>query len=147
MTGWGTPLSKTGWCTPCSGLDGVPPPRQQSEHLLRGGRCASCVHAGGLSCSSRLHTWTTDWEPTQAVHEARFAVRYLTKKKPLWICRGQPGSATHSNSFSAGSLLQNLTSQNACKFMFVTMKTLYLWHYNAGLTYMCRFYLGHHNNS
>ena len=33
--------SKTGWGTP---------PHQQSEHLLRGGRCASCVHAGGLSC-------------------------------------------------------------------------------------------------
>ena len=32
----------------------VPPPNQetdqQSKHLLRGGRCASCVHAGGLSC-------------------------------------------------------------------------------------------------
>ena len=30
-----------------------PPPHcteQHSEHLLRGGRCASCVHAGGLSC-------------------------------------------------------------------------------------------------
>ena len=23
---------------------------QHSEHLLRGGWCASCVHAGGLSC-------------------------------------------------------------------------------------------------
>ena len=34
---------------------GVPPPpnqetEQQSEHLLRGGRYASCVHAGELSC-------------------------------------------------------------------------------------------------
>ena len=58
---------------PHPGLDGVPPPNprldgvplpppfqdwmgyppspsQQSEHLLRGGRRASCVHAGGLSC-------------------------------------------------------------------------------------------------
>ena len=33
MTGWGTP-----------------PPNQQNEHLLRRGQCASCVHAGGLSC-------------------------------------------------------------------------------------------------
>ena len=55
-TGWGrdTPLSRTGW-----GMDGpqpsAPPPLvrrtdQQSEHLQRGGQCAFCVHAGGLSC-------------------------------------------------------------------------------------------------
>ena len=66
------PLSKTGWGTtplqnwmgypPCPGLDGVPPflprldgvalppPNQQSEHLLYGGQCAFCIHAGGLSC-------------------------------------------------------------------------------------------------
>ena len=47
-TGWGYPPtpSKSGW--------GTPPPRQETdqhrEHLLRGGRYASCVHAGGLSC-------------------------------------------------------------------------------------------------
>ena len=30
--------------------DGVlPPPPQHSEHLIRGGRYVSCVHAGGLS--------------------------------------------------------------------------------------------------
>ena len=34
----------------------MPPPspfctEQHSEHLLRGGRCASCVHAGGLPCN------------------------------------------------------------------------------------------------
>ena len=27
-----------------------PPPLHHSEHLIRGGRYASCVHAGGLSC-------------------------------------------------------------------------------------------------
>ena len=43
---------------PCLGLDGVPPPpdhretEQHSEHLLRGGRQVSCVHAGELSCSN-----------------------------------------------------------------------------------------------
>ena len=44
--------SRTGWGTPCPGLDGVLPPSgdQHNEHLLRGGWCASCVHAGGLSC-------------------------------------------------------------------------------------------------
>ena len=43
MTGWGTPPpTMTGWCTP--------PPHQHSEHLLRDGRYASCVHAGRLSC-------------------------------------------------------------------------------------------------
>ena len=52
------PLSKTGWGTPpiqdwmgyLPIQDWMGYPRQQSEHLLRGGRCASCVHAGGLSC-------------------------------------------------------------------------------------------------
>ena len=50
-TGWGYP-------PPPSELDeGIPPPthpcqetEQQSQYLLRGGRYASCVHAGGLSC-------------------------------------------------------------------------------------------------
>ena len=41
--GWGTPLPDLGWGTP-------PWTEQHSEHLLRGGRYASCVHAGGLSC-------------------------------------------------------------------------------------------------
>ena len=47
-------LSRAWWGTPCQGLDGVPPPQQEtdhhSEHLLRGGQYASCVHPGGLSC-------------------------------------------------------------------------------------------------
>ena len=32
---------------------GTSPPNteQHSEHLLRGGQCACCVHTGGLSCS------------------------------------------------------------------------------------------------
>ena len=46
----GYPLSGGGGGTPSL----APPPHcteQHSEHLLCGGRCASCVHAGGLSCS------------------------------------------------------------------------------------------------
>ena len=43
---WGTPLpwldGDLGW--------GTPPPPQHSEHLLRGRRNASCIHAGWLSC-------------------------------------------------------------------------------------------------
>ena len=42
--------SKTGWNTPLPNQE----TDQQSEHLLRGGRCASCVHAGGLSCFKPL---------------------------------------------------------------------------------------------
>ena len=45
MTGWGTPPTITGW--------GTPPHHhhhQHSEHLLRGGRYASCFNAGGLPC-------------------------------------------------------------------------------------------------
>ena len=42
------PMSRTGWGT------ASPAPHQEtdqhSEHLLHGGRCVSCVHAGGLSC-------------------------------------------------------------------------------------------------
>ena len=30
--------------------EGYPLPEQRSVYLLRGGRCASCFHAGGLSC-------------------------------------------------------------------------------------------------
>ena len=38
--------------SPHPGLDRVPPIRRQQhgEHLVRSGRYASCVHAGGLSC-------------------------------------------------------------------------------------------------
>ena len=59
MVGGGTPLTRSGWWGgyPIPGLDGggvpgVPPlshkTEQHSTHLLRGGRCASCVHAGRL---------------------------------------------------------------------------------------------------
>ena len=52
-----------GYPPPPQRLDGVPPPPlpphketdQQSEHLLRGERYASCVHAGGLICFSSFH--------------------------------------------------------------------------------------------
>ena len=49
-SGWGV-----AWDTPpCPELDGVSPPNrkteQHSEHLLRGGRYASCVYSEGLSC-------------------------------------------------------------------------------------------------
>ena len=38
---------------------GYPPQTDQhSEHLLRGGRYASCVHAGGLACSQKCLYWT-----------------------------------------------------------------------------------------
>ena len=53
---WGSPsLSKTGFGTPLQDWMGYPLPHQQSEHLLRGGRCASCVHAGGLSCYFQIN--------------------------------------------------------------------------------------------
>ena len=45
----GYPLARSGWWR---GTQGTPHYTEQySEHLLRGGRHASCVHAGGLSCS------------------------------------------------------------------------------------------------
>ena len=45
--GWGTPLARSVW----GGIGVPPPPRlgQQKEYSVRGGRYASCVHAG-LSC-------------------------------------------------------------------------------------------------
>ena len=48
--GGGTPSSPLVGCPPARGY---PPPRavQQMEYLIRRGRHASCVHAGGLSCS------------------------------------------------------------------------------------------------
>ena len=61
----GFPLSRTGcgyppiqdWMgypRPCP-----PPSEQHSEHLLRGGRYAFCVHAGRLSCFSSF--WYSDY--------------------------------------------------------------------------------------
>ena len=55
---WGDTPSQGGPMSggyPMSGGDPISGPtphctEQHSEHLLRGGRCASCVHAGGLSC-------------------------------------------------------------------------------------------------
>ena len=46
------PLPWVDGVTPPPWVDGVPPfpPPHHSEHWLRGGRYASCVHAGGLSC-------------------------------------------------------------------------------------------------
>ena len=57
--GMGYPLLRPGmgypphleWGTPPDMGQGTPPQTgQHSEHLLRGGRYASCVNAGGLSC-------------------------------------------------------------------------------------------------
>ena len=59
IRGTGVPPCRTRWVTPLPppphpGLDGYPLPcqktEQHSKHLLRSGRYASCVHAGGLSC-------------------------------------------------------------------------------------------------
>ena len=38
-----------------TGIPSSPGTEQQSGHLLRGGRYASCVHAGGLSCFCLSH--------------------------------------------------------------------------------------------
>ena len=44
----GTPLARVG--TPPTARVGTPPLEQHSVCLLRGGRYASCVQAGGLTC-------------------------------------------------------------------------------------------------
>ena len=44
-----TPTSRSG-----PRMGGYPQPEQHSVYLLRGGRYASCVHAGGLSCLTML---------------------------------------------------------------------------------------------
>ena len=60
---WGTPYLR--WGTPPT-WDPLPITEQHSEHLLRGGQCASCVHAGGLSCSTlRLVTKAEQKLPTR----------------------------------------------------------------------------------
>ena len=47
LAGGGVPHPQTwDWVPPLDLGPGTPPP----EHLIRGGRYASCVHAGGLSC-------------------------------------------------------------------------------------------------
>ena len=51
---------------------GYPPPNyteQHSEHLLRGGRCASCVHAGGLSFIKFVIIWTLQTHCDGTIHQ------------------------------------------------------------------------------
>ena len=77
--GWGTPIQTWDGGTPGTpphrrldgvppcpdlGQGGTPPPNQQNEHLLRGRRCASCVHAGGLSCISLLCSLVAQYKCT-----------------------------------------------------------------------------------
>ena len=103
-TGWGTPMGTvrgtptpcwdwmgvppvgTGWATPLLGLDGVPPlphqeTEQQSELLLRGGRYASCVHAGGISC----YTHISILGPNLFAFSMQFTKFYLETKLRLTI--------------------------------------------------------------
>ena len=52
---WGVPHPANGGYPPSRGSprQGYPPPPEQHRvYLLRGGRYASCVHAGGLSCKT-----------------------------------------------------------------------------------------------
>ena len=52
--------------TPIPGQDrGVPQPEQHSVYLLCGGRYASCVHAGGLSCFCAKKDWIFKEEMAQ----------------------------------------------------------------------------------
>ena len=51
------PRPGTGY-PPRHGMGYPPETDQHSEHLLRSGRYASCIHTGGLSCSKK--TWGTD---------------------------------------------------------------------------------------
>ena len=53
--GMGYPLSRTGWSNPASHQE----TEQHSEHLLCGGRYASCIHAGDLSCLRNSNTVPT----------------------------------------------------------------------------------------
>ena len=89
--GLGTPPYRTGWGTHCARLDGVPPHRprlmgyppcqeteQHSEHLLRGGRYASCVHAGGLSCLILFYST----KPKDQID-----LMYLFVDQPFTVCR------------------------------------------------------------
>ena len=59
------------WVNPLPGT-GVPPPppetKQHSEHLLRNGRYASCVHAGGLSCLRSFHVISCFYAIAMFVH-------------------------------------------------------------------------------
>ena len=59
QAGWGCCLPRQGGVLPSwrgggttSRQGGYPLPEQHSVYLLRGGRYASCVYAGGLSCNS-----------------------------------------------------------------------------------------------
>ena len=85
--GWGSPTARSGWGTPWPGQDGVlpwpgqdwgtPPRREQpSEHLLRGGRFASCIYAGGLSCYNYV------WSKIVAISHIRYGCKLWNNTLP-----------------------------------------------------------------
>ena len=70
--GGGTYLGQ--WHLPWSKI-GLPPQEieQHSEYLLRGGRYASCIHAGGLSCLwIFLAVWVKTWKMYVIFSEASY---------------------------------------------------------------------------
>ena len=95
--GWGTPQTwnrapppDMGWGTPPDLRWGTPLPQtdQHSEHLLHGGRYASCVHAGGLSCFQLFlptHPFTTP--PLIPLNSATASSKWWNMKGWLQILR------------------------------------------------------------
>ena len=69
---------------------GTPPPDQHSVYLLRGGRYASCVHAGGLFLFQRKKICLSAWNSCGVeggAPTAKFKRKKLIKEKILNLNR------------------------------------------------------------
>ena len=100
---WGTPqpgqdIGYPRWGTPWQ--DGVPGGGQQMKYLIRRGRYASCVHAGGLSCFNySCHPssqWLIQYFPDENTHPflsesaKGCSVQWRTHYSVYWPWRRSP---------------------------------------------------------
>ena len=123
--GWGTLPARMGLPPP--------PPRlgQQMEYLIRGGRYASCVHAGGLSCSRLIlpvHIWI---ETSKKSVQVRFAC-YVTQILRVWIELSEHPIITSNCPSSSTSAVSKLAIHEGVvwrAYSFVKIKTFY-WSVN-----------------
>ena len=73
---WGTPPMSR-WGASSGWGEGYPQPEQHNMYLLRGGRYASWVHAGGLSCVKEI------WRSEELRHQDMVKLTYDAQNSPV----------------------------------------------------------------